>query len=70
MKKYEPISNSDIVIAHMDSGVKEYRFGQLKSDFLAKKIIEPISKIYHPRSNQYFKCTYQPTKGFSYKKIN
>lgn len=70
MKKLEPINNNDLVVAHTEDGqVIDYKFGELKQLFIAKKLTVNITKLYLPRKNRYYKVLYRATKGFSYKQL-
>ncbi len=71
MKSTEPIKNDELVVAITASGQKlNYRFGNLKQDFQAKRIKEKIKKIYVPRTNKNYFIVLKPTQGCIFKKIN
>ncbi len=71
MKLYEPIKNNDVVIAHHEDGsISKHKFSALKNDFMHKRILSPITKVYLPRTNKNFYVTYKPTKGFRYEALS
>lgn len=67
MSKYEPIKNDDSVVAHHEDGtISNHKWGTLKNGFMHKRIINPITMVYLPRTNKNFYVTYMPTRGFKY----
>lgn len=71
MKTTDPIKNNELVIAITASGQGlNYRFGNLKQDFQAKRIKEEVKKVYVPRTKQNYFIVLKPTQGCIFKKIN
>lgn len=69
-QRKELIKNDDLVNAIDDKNqTHKYRFGQLKLDFIAKKLKVNIVKVYLPRTNTYYFVGYQHTKGFTLRKL-
>lgn len=69
--KSAPIQNCDKVIATIANSNETitYTFRNLKTLFIAKKLTVTISSLYLPRTNTHWFVTYNPTKGFKYKRL-
>ena len=71
MKRYEPINNNDVVIAHHeDKTITRHKYGILKTEFMNKRILSPITMVYLPRTNKNYRVSYKPTKGFRYEALS
>lgn len=64
------IKNSEPVRAYLESGeVIETKYGQLKNDFMSKKITARINKIQLVRNKQFYFAKYHRTKGYKLIKL-
>jgi len=71
MKATDPIKNQDaVIVIFKDGKEKEYNFGELKSDFLSKKITKEIAKIYLPKKKQHYFVKYKATQGFKFERLS
>ena len=70
MSKFEPIKNTDKVMAyHEDGTVSERKWSNLKQDFISNNVLVPVKKVRLIKTGRYYFVIYHPTKGFKYESL-